>query len=97
MLTQLRFVSLGFENAVCANKVYMVTTPFTAQGGRILKAAKEEGRYIDISHRRPVKALVIMDDNRVLGCAFSPKTTLNRIVSACEDMTEDDADDDDEY
>ena len=35
MLTQLKFVPIGFGNAVCVNKIYMLMLPDTAQGKRV--------------------------------------------------------------
>lgn len=97
MLTQLRFVPIGFGNAVCVNKIYMLMAPDTAQGQRVLKEAKATGMYIDASRRRPIKTLIIMDDNRVIGCAFSPQTTFNRVQNATEtNMSEEPPETDDE-
>lgn len=86
LLTQLHFIPIGFGHAVCANKVYMVMVTDTAQSRRILKEAKEEGRYIETTKRRGVKSLILMDDNRVIGCAFHPETVLRRLFSACTDL-----------
>ena len=71
--------------------------PDTAQGQRALKEAKANGMYIDASRRRPIKTLIIMDDHRVIGCAFSPQTTFKRVQNATEtNMSEEPPETDDE-
>jgi len=96
MLTQLHFVSIGFGNAVCANKVYMLRNPFTKDAARMLRSAKKDSRYIDATGRRPIKTLIVMDDGQIVGCAFSPQTVLNRILAACTDMDDEPETDEDE-
>ena len=36
MLVQLHFCAIGFGHSVCANKVYMILTPTTNQGKRMI-------------------------------------------------------------
>ena len=87
MLTQLHFCAIGFGYVVCANKVYMLLTTKAKQSQRMLRAAKKEGRWIDVSCRRPVKSLIIMDDNRIIGCPFTTKTVYARLMRACGNIT----------
>lgn len=101
MLTQLHFCAIGFGHSVCANKVYMVLNPYTNQGRRMVKEAKRDGRWLDATCRRPIKSLILMDDGKVIGCPFSCKTTLARLIRSTEDYISmvppiDDDDDEDE-
>ena len=87
MLTQLHFCAIGFGYSVCANKVYMVLSPTTSQSRKMIKESKSEGRWVDATHRRPIRSLILMDDNRLIGCAFSTTTILNRLIRSTEDFT----------
>ena len=89
MLTQLHFTAIGFGHAICANKVYMLLSPTTEQAKRMIKAAKEENRFLDACHRRPIKTLIMMDDGKIVACPFSPKTTLARLMRSCGDYMSD--------
>lgn len=101
MLTQLHFCAIGFGHAVCANKVYMVLAPNTNQSIRMRQEAKTEGRWLDATHRRPIKSIILMDDGKIIGCAFSPKTILARLIRSTDDFTSMippiDDDEDEEY
>ena len=85
MLTQLHFCAIGFGHSICANKVYMVLNPNTKQAHRMVKDAKKEDRWLDATCRRPIKSVILMDDGKVIGCPFSCKTTLARLIRSTED------------
>lgn len=87
MLVQLHFCAIGFGHAVCANKVYMILAPNTNQAKRMVQEAKREGKWLDATHRRPIKSLILMDDSKLIGCAFSPKTILARLIRSTDDFT----------
>ena len=89
MLTQLHFTAIGFGHAICANKVYMLLSPTTKQAKRMIKAAKDEDRFLDACHRRSIKTLILMDDGKIIACPFSPKTTLARLMRSCGDYMSD--------
>lgn len=84
-MEQLRFCSIGFGYSVCVNKVYMLLNPKTNQARRMVKEAKADGRYIDATCRRALKTLILMDDGKIIACVFAPRTTLARLIAACED------------
>lgn len=55
--TPLRFISVGFGNAVCLNRVIAITLPHSAAGKRRAKQARETGAYIDMTFGRSLKSL----------------------------------------
>ena len=85
VLTQLRFLNLGFGHAVCANKIFFITKVDTKQSGRIIKEAKQNGKWFDATCRRPLKSILIMDDGTVVGCFLTPGTVFNRLMNILED------------
>lgn len=89
MNVPLRFIAIGLGNVLCANKIYMITAPEGKASIRLWQAAKKEGRYLDCARRRKVRSLIVMDDNRVIGCIFGPTTMLARLTRACTDFISD--------
>lgn len=45
MTTPLSFVSVGFGNAICANRIMAILLPSAAAAKRRLKLAKEHERF----------------------------------------------------
>lgn len=89
MNVPLRFIAIGLGNVLCANKIYMITAPEGKASIRLWQAAKKEDRYLDCARRRKVRSLIVMDDNRVVGCIFGPTTMLARLTRACTDFISD--------
>lgn len=83
MTTPLRFVSLGHGHVACANNIWAVVRTDTAQNRRLLRKAKEQGLYLDWTARRPMKALVLLDNGQVIGSCFSVTTIFHRLSEAC--------------
>ena len=81
-ITPLRFVSLGFGYSVCASKIFYIMPPNSVAAKRKMKAAKEAGKFLDFTFSRATKALIIMDDDTVIGCAFSPSAVMGRLARA---------------
>lgn len=80
MYTQLRFTPIGFGHAVCTNKVYMVLAPRTRQSQRIVRLAKQEGRFLTANQKKSVKSILLMDDGQVIGTPFHPETMISRLI-----------------
>lgn len=62
MTTPLTFVSAGFGNAVCANRITAVLQPSAAAARRKLRCAKDEDAYLDLTFGRRLKSLLVLDD-----------------------------------
>ena len=83
------FVNIGFGHAVCINKVKCLTLPKTAPGIRLQRIAKKDGRFIDGTCGKPMKTLIVMDDNTIIASAFTPATLIVRFRKACFDFIND--------
>lgn len=100
--TPLKFVSLGFGYVVQANNVWGVFKRKAKQSTRMLREAKEQGRYLNCANGREIKSLILLDSGVILGCAFNVITVYNRLVKATkdeiiissEDMDEEEEDED---
>lgn len=84
MNSQLRFVSLGFDHVVCANRVWAVVQPNRAQSKRLMARAKSEGTYLDWTCTKKMKALVLLDNGYVIGSPFSVSTIYGRLRRSTE-------------
>lgn len=82
MTTPLSFVSVGFDHAVCANRVVAVLQSQTAPARRRLKLAKEGEHYLDMTLGRALKCLLLLDDGCIVGCAVSSRTMTARLQAS---------------
>lgn len=70
---------VGFGNVVCANRIEAVLVPLSASARRLCKAAKDSRVFLDLTAGRTTKALILLDDGKVYGCALTPRTIAQRI------------------
>ena len=97
-MNPLVFVPLGFGYTVCANRVVAILRMNTKQTKSIIARAKKDGRYMDWTYSRKTASIIVLDDNTVIGCAFSPSPVYGRFMNACkivQGVIEDIFDDDD--
>lgn len=88
-MADLRFVSLGEGNTVCANNIYAVMPLRTAQSQRLLKKAKADEMFLDWTGHRSLKSLVFLTNGMVIGCFFSAATVFKRLNIATGQTLED--------
>lgn len=70
---------VGFGNVVCANRIEAILVPLSASARRLCKAAKDSRVFLDLTAGRTTKALILLDDGKVYGCALTPRTIAQRI------------------
>lgn len=83
------FVNIGFGHAVCINKVKYLTLPRTAPGIRLARLAKKDNRFVDATCGKVTKTLIVLDDNTVIACAYTPATTMARFRKAVFEFADD--------
>ncbi len=71
-------INIGFGNIVNADKIIAVVMPDSAPAKRLMQNAKKDGTAIDATHGRKVKAVLVMEGNRVVFSALLPETILER-------------------
>lgn len=62
----MKFISIGFGNAVAAARILAVVSPDSAPIKRIVQDAREKGALIDASYGRRTRAVLIMDSDHVI-------------------------------
>lgn len=78
---------------ICANRIEAILVPASAGARRLSRAAKDAGTYLDLTAGRTTKALVLMDNGKLYGCALTPRTIAQRIQTTAnlEGETDDEA------
>ncbi len=80
-------IHIGFGNIVNANKIIAIVSPDAAPVRRLVQKAKETGRTVDATQGRKTKAVLVMEDDRIVLSALLPETIRGRA------QTEDDSTD----
>lgn len=76
-----QFIHIGFGNLVNTDKIIAVVSPDSAPVKRLIQHAKENGTAIDATQGRKTKAVLVMEDNKLVLSALLPDTIGNRVQS----------------
>ena len=86
----MKFVNIGFGNAVCAERVVSVASPEASPIKRLVSEGRAAGRVIDASCGRKTRSVLVTDSNHIILSALQCET-----VSARLNGSDDNADPDD--
>ena len=75
-----KMVNIGFGNGVSVERIIAVMTPESAQTKRVIAHAKAENKFLDGSHGRRTRAVVIMDSGHVIFSGLLPQTIGDRVA-----------------
>lgn len=73
-----KLINIGFGNSVNSSKILAVASPVAAPVKRLVTKAKEVGTLIDATQGRKTKAVIILEDERVVLSALQPETISRR-------------------
>ena len=79
-----QFIHIGFGNIVNRDKMIAVVSPESAPIKRMVQNAKDAGTAIDATQGRKTKAVLIMENDRIVLSALLPETILSRAQSERE-------------
>ncbi len=82
-----RFINIGFGNTVNAGKIIAIVSPDSAPIRRLVSKAKEDGRTVDATQGRKTKAVLIMENDRIILSALLPETIRVRAQGNREDIS----------
>ena len=71
-------INIGFGNTVNSDKVLAVVGPDAAPVRRMISSAREDGMLIDATQGRKTKAVIVLEDGRLLLSALQPETIAKR-------------------
>ena len=81
----IRFINIGFGNTVNAGKIIAIVSPDSAPVRRLVSRAKEDGRTVDATQGRKTKAVLIMENDRIILSALLPETIRGRAQGGSDD------------
>ena len=73
-----QLVNIGFGNVVNFDQVTAIINPDSAPAKRLVQRAKEEERLIDATQGRRTKAVMIMENNKIVLSSLQPDTLVGR-------------------
>ena len=68
----MKFISIGNGNMVAAHRVISIVSPDSAPVRRLVSKAKEDGRTVDATQGRKTKAVLIMENDRIILQKYEP-------------------------
>jgi regulator of extracellular matrix RemA (YlzA/DUF370 family) len=86
----MKFINVGYGNLVAAERIVLVAGPDSAPIRRLIQDAKDEGRAIDLTCGRKIRAVIITDTEHVIMSALPGEKIAARAsgVEAAEDVDE---------
>lgn len=83
-----KLINIGFGNIVNTTKIIAIVSPDSAPIKRLVQSAREMGSAIDATQGRKTKAVLIMEDGKVVLSALLPETISGRAQAENEDQNE---------
>lgn len=81
----MKFVNVGFNNMVNAERVIAVVNSESAPAKRLMQDAKDSGRAIDCTCGRKTRCVIIMDSDHVILSAIQNETVSARMSGSGDD------------
>lgn len=75
-------VNIGYGNLVSAEKIVCVVSPDAAPVKRMVQVAKDEQRAVDATCGRKTKAVLVMENGRLVLSSLLPETIKLRVDSS---------------
>ena len=86
----MKFISIGFGNAVAAARILAVVSPDSAPIKRVIQEARDRGMLIDASYGRKTKAVLLMDTDHVILSGIPTETLYARWMDRPEEEIKED-------
>lgn len=75
----MKFVNVGFNNMINAERTVAVINSESAPAKRLIQEAKDNGRAIDCTCGRKTRCIIIMDSDHVILSAIQNETVSARM------------------
>lgn len=83
-----RLIHIGFGNIVNTGKIIAIVSPESAPVKRMVQKAREDGTAIDATQGRKTKAVLVMENSRIVLSALLPETIAGRAQAENGDTDE---------
>lgn len=84
----MKFVNIGFNNLVSADRVIAVSSPDPAPMRRIVQDGKEAGKVIDCSAGKKTKSVIITDSGHIILSALTAEALEERLNESSDAQTD---------
>ena len=74
----MKLINIGFGNMISSARLITIVSPDSAPIKRLVQNAKESGEVVDATQGRRTKAVLIMEDHRIVLSALLPETISGR-------------------
>lgn len=74
-----KLVSLGFDNAVAANRVVAIVASDAAPIKRLREEARKNHKLIDATNGRRTRTVIVTDSDHIILSSVQPETVAARI------------------
>ncbi len=88
----MRFVNVGFNNILNADRIVAVIGSDSAPSKRMIQDAKDMGRAIDCTSGRKTRSILVMDSDHVILSAIQTETLAARLEGKAADDTDEETD-----
>ena len=84
----MKFINVGFNNMVNAERIIAVIASDSAPAKRLILDARDTGRSIDCTCGRKTRCVIITDSDHVILSALQNETISGRIAGRDEDSSD---------
>ena len=78
----MKFINIGFNNMVAAQRVVTLITPDSAPIKRLIQDSRDAGRLLDCTCGRRTRSVIVTDSDHVILSAIQPETIAARLGGA---------------
>lgn len=72
-------INAGYYNYIAQDRIISIIVPTSKPTRHLIRAARKEGRVLDLTMGKRTRSVIVMDSNHVVLSASSPKTLVDRI------------------
>ena len=88
--SNMKLVNIGYGNMLSSKRIIAIVSPDSAPVRRLVSRAKEDGRTVDATQGRKTKAVLIMENDRIILSALLPETIRGRAQGGRDEVGRED-------
>lgn len=78
----MELLHVGFGGSIAPARVLAVGAPDSSPIKRLIRQAKDDGKTIDLTYGRKMKAVIVLDTGHIALVALQPETIASRLEEA---------------
>lgn len=76
----MKFINIGFNNMIAANRIIALIGPDSAPSKRLIQDARDSGRVLDCTSGRRTRAVIVTDSDHVILSSIQTETIAARLT-----------------